>query len=528
MRIGLRLCRPTQSLRALHQPLRRGIFGFFESKETVVERKDEGSSALAPQGQTFNQNKPRALSKKEAYFEELRLQREKEDAETLRKKAESDFLEGSARKETDVTLRTLDYRTIILVNRQLLPSGSFKSLDDFKTFMVQAERQGADLSEELTEKILSGLLDYADQAGSELANAGFFPYFLYTLQTSVSYLTQPRLLTLVAAFMDVYCINDPPSWHALETQIVAKKDKFSLDEVVAILTHFANQGEGTDALYDHIETRLSREFTTLSTQKLVDVITSFFNRRVGRKEFVFDLLTEITARVSSDLSLVDMGVIRRLALCIRELGEQFQELQSQLFREIEEKVLEKKMDLTFKDCCLLAKAFGFDYGSARLFIALDAITLEELPEADLERVKLYVDGFLLSYKVTKEAFEVLDSKLSGFLPAISIFDSVHIAKAYYMLGHDQRPLVKQIEQKVLVALYNDWESMDQQTLYETVYSYTLTRMGSRELYRVLELVLGRRLLEIAKDRDMLKRLIRIYQESGMCSHQFLNRMKQLE
>jgi len=147
------MCRP---VRSLHCPLRRGIFGFFEPKETPVEKKDDASSELTPQGQTFNQNKPRTLSKREAYFEELRLQREKEDTKALKEKAELEFLEGTARKEADVTLRTLDYRTVIVVNRKWLPSGLFKDFEDFKEFMGQLERQRIDLTEESTSKILNG------------------------------------------------------------------------------------------------------------------------------------------------------------------------------------------------------------------------------------------------------------------------------------------------------------------------------------------------------------------------------------
>lgn len=515
-------------LRSLSLRLPRGFFGPFKQKPVEVEEREAPSTAMALRGQTFNQNRPRELSKKEAYFEELRVQREKEDKEARLRKSETEFLEGAARKEADVTLRTLDFRTIILVNQRWVPSGEFASLQAFKDFLHQLERRRFTLTEETAEKMLKGFLDFADQGAAELSASLFFQHFLGLLETTFSYFSRTDQFRLAAAFMDVYCISNPPLWHALETQVLARKDQFGIEELVETLTRFANQGEGTDMFFDALEARLMREMGSLSLARLVDVLTSYFNRKMGRKEFLLDLIGEIIRRLEGDLFLVDVGVVRRLALAVSDLGELFDPLKKRLFKAIEEQVLEKKMDLTFTDCCLFAKAFGFDNGSPRLMVALDALTEEELPQADLELTRLYVDGFLLSYKVSKNAFEVLDAKLIGFLSSLSLFESVRIAKAYFMLGHEGRPLVRLIEQKVLVALYNDWESLDPHSLYETVHSYCLTRLGSRELYRVLEMVLSRRLDTLAKDRVLIQRLVAIYRESGMCSHQFLTRMQRFE
>ena len=50
-------------------------------------------------------------------------------------------------------------------------------------------------------------------------------------------------------------------------------------------------------------------------------------------------------------------------------------------------------------------------------------------------------------------------------------------------------------------------------------------MGSREFYRLLEIVLSNRLLEFGKDEKFLTTIIDIYEKSGLCTPQFLESMK---
>lgn len=521
----------TRHMFRMTQTNMRMFFGLFKQSSNQPNHDDstnQPETAITMTGQTFNKNKNRQISTREARFEELRLMREKQDKERHKKEMETELYEGESRKEADVTLRTLDLRTIILVNQKWDKTSEFKTVNEFNDFLDQLEKSRTGLTEANAVKIMKGYIDFAEGGASEFIKSIFFNKFLEHLEITLSYFSEPSNFRLAARFMDLYCVDKPSLWHVLETQILAKKDKFVIGDLIEIVLSFSNQGEGTEMLFDTLEVRMLREMRSLSMQQLVDMLVSYFNRKMGRKEFLLKMLTEIIHMLKMDVIKVELEVLRKLSLVISELDELFDPIKVKLFDLIEERIIRNKPDLKFEDCCLFSKAFGFDFITQRLLRVLDAISEDELPRANFEQIRLYIDGFLLTYKISNKSFAVLDEKLPAMLPSLSLVESVRIAKAYYMLGFEKQPLVQLIEQKVLMSLYNEWETLEPTTLFDIVHSYCLTRLGSRELYRVIELVLSQRLHELGKDRELIQRLIAIYRESGMCTHQFLDKLKKLE
>lgn len=66
-------------------------------------------------------------------------------------------------------------------------------------------------------------------------------------------------------------------------------------ELLEILKHTSNQGEGTEHFYDQMEKRLGEDLKNLSISELALVLQIFFNVRRGTKDFVarvFDLITQ--------------------------------------------------------------------------------------------------------------------------------------------------------------------------------------------------------------------------------------------
>ena len=64
-------------------------------------------------------------------------------------------------------------------------------------------------------------------------------------------------------------------------------------------------------------------------------------------------------------------------------------------------------------------------------------------------------------------------------------------------------------------------------LIDVIKDYTVTRHGSRELYKFLEEVVKATIDDIMKDREALEALLVIYEHSGLCSEDTLCEIKGL-
>jgi hypothetical protein len=62
-------------------------------------------------------------------------------------------------------------------------------------------------------------------------------------------------------------------------------------------------------------------------------------------------------------------------------------------------------------------------------------------------------------------------------------------------------------------------------LLEITKAYTLTRTGSRKLYKLLEIVITHRWEEISKDAETLKLLFVYFSKSGLCSEPLMTRFE---
>ena len=81
----------------------------------------------------------------------------------------------------------------------------------------------------------------------------------------------------VAQFLDWYCIDDKLLWVNLEQFVLKKERIFTMKTYIKILSHFANQNEGSRDLYDFYEHLYnSKIFEEASAKDLISMIYAFY------------------------------------------------------------------------------------------------------------------------------------------------------------------------------------------------------------------------------------------------------------
>lgn len=180
-----------------------------------------------------------------------------------------------------------------------------------------------------------------------------------------------------------------------------------------------------------------------------------------------------------------------------------------MFEKIEAKVKDRFDEFNLAEICILAEAFGFEYGSDEFIQMLEKRVTNELPELEYEQILLVLRGFLFTYRDSKNIFNTIKSRLTAFFPRMDISTISMIAKAYHI---------------VIIGL----KKLDQVTpdqLFDVASNYSVTRTGSRELYKILEFVIREKMDDIAKNPEIARGLYYLYTTSGLCSPELIKKLQ---
>lgn len=503
------------------------IFGKEKRAETQVVVKAEGKKQINTFKPIQKQSAPRELTEAERYYLEYRREREKSEQELIKRQREIEELSDRVRREAEISLQTVDYRSIIISNFNILPDSEFKSVEEFQGFLERINFESKRLTEENCVRLIKGFLTFADKLTLDYIQRPAFISFQTNLAISLSYFKTPSNLATVAKLLDLFCLDSEDLWGSLETQVQTKMSFMDYNDLVSIIVHFSNQNEGTQKLYDSLEQCFTDKLKLMTTAQLVDIFVGYFNHRMGSRLFIERILRRIKEKLDDDLLVPEMCDLVKLTLILPEISDEFDIIRAEVYKSIESNVIDSKEKLNFKTCCYLAKGFGYDHGSPELFHTLNAMTESHLEEATLENLMNYAAGFLFTYRISPTALPIIIKKLDHFLPSVSPGNLAKIVKSLYILEQEKLPIVKRIEALLVQTLRESVQDISKEELFEITFSYCLTRIGSREFYRTLEIALVSRLEELALDKQLFENFIEVYEKSGLCSNSFIYRMRRL-
>lgn len=509
----------------------RYIFGFFKKNTNpveIVEKKPTKEDILDYYRANPHKKVKEEVSKVQKYYLELRKEREKKEREQEEIKNNINEASKRARREHEITIETFDHRSIMINNINILPSEDFKSAEEFLYYFNETCFNRIKLNEDNLLKLVQGFQTYAESISADQTGSPAFEYFLDSLRGYIGSFKDENTYVEILKFMDLYCIDYPELWAKAEKQLLRHSSLWSLSVVIELIGSFANQGQGSEKLYDHVEKKITDYMADLTSDELLIVLRSYFNVRKGTKSFIEKLLNRLVVHIADEEFSFELDYLLNVTLVLEYLEEQYSNIKNSLYNVIEQRIIDRKEELDMSYACAFARCYGFDNGSERLFHALETMASTDIEEFNVDEYKSYIEGFVFTYRISERHLDIILEKFNAFKFQFTPAFLAQFSKSLYILEKEGSKVMKDIEELLIDILKYDPSVLTKNDAYQLVYCYCLTRTGSREYYKLLELALATRLSEWGKDIEFIKELHYIYEKSGLCSFQFLKCLEQLK
>jgi hypothetical protein len=200
-----------------------------------------------------------------------------------------------------------------------------------------------------------------------------FRDFVRELGVSMITFNDEKTFVKTAQFLDWYCVEDKLLWVNLEQFVLKKERIFSAPSYVQLLSHFANQNEGTRDFYDFFEYLYSSAvFKGASTRELVTILYSFYQVHAGTIQFFKNLEGDLQERMNDKISTTDL---LRILQSFSEISSHF----SGLFVQLETLFLHRFDQMNPDELTCAASGFAISgFGSPLMFKYLENILLDHL------------------------------------------------------------------------------------------------------------------------------------------------------
>ena len=516
--------------------LRRSGKSFFKSLKDKLRgsAKGESSSIRSTEYEdslSYYRQKEKSTALQQSdmmkYFTQLKEMRLKEDSVKEAHRSLVEEANEAAVREEQVSLQFSNRRRILLSNINILPSRDFSGVSEFLHYFRSINFAETPLKEDNIILLLNGFLAHAGEVDSSELSTPNFQAFLTQMRARVEGFESPQTLLLLTRLLDVTCVDYPELWAKVERKTLKIWDKLSLESALTTIKMFANQGEGTEDLYLAFEAKLKEHRDSLELSQIVDSMQCFFNSGKGTVLFM-DQLLELTLEKLRTLPDPDFIALGKLCVVLSGFSKDFagQRNVPSLYVNIGRAIARAPHKLTPESACYFGLSFGFERGSKRFLGLLMRAAEQRLPTKDPSVFRESCEGFLFTYRADEEFLDKLLQDWEPLIPSLSPGFLAKMDKSLYIIEQEKRPASAVIQAKVLGLLKTQAAEMPIEDLIEIALAYNLTRSGSREFYRVLELVLKERLDEIARQPETLEKLIRMYTESGLCNIAFLEKMRE--
>lgn len=188
-----------------------------------------------------------------------------------------------------------------------------------------------------------------------------------------------------------------------------------------------------------------------------------------------------------------------------------------LIRRAKEVLLADVKSLTFEQTCRLAKALTFENLDDDTAIDLQNHIYPRLTRASLEEVRLFCEGFICSYLVDRDLYLQMHPVVLEHAAQFEISELMRLTRAVHNLEFREEPeMLALAQERALAHIKHGWQLLSVQEYFQLFLTFHLTRHGSRELYKLLELTFTQRLEDFKEETDYLRKISSILSTSGMC------------
>lgn len=458
---------------------------------------------------------PDEFLSKDQYLKKITEQRENEEKEEEESKKLQELYIKMKRREYEVSLSRVDFAKIQTDNINLIPKDSFQTIDELFYFLKNLSTRA---SEQNIEKCVKGLLSLADKIESKDLENPYYVQFLEVVRINIDLISESRNYILIAKFLDLFCVNDSKLWEKLERKVLNRQRGIPIKEYIEIFLHFANQKEGSDHFYDRCEEIFQINLETLSFEELFSVLQGYFNSKYGTKDFMLLLL----AKIKENLSRGNPHELIKLAF----ICTQSQNNLNNLLKAVEENLISSIDKLSFDDLTNCGIAFGSEDFHDKLFVIIEQKIMNNIKDITPLKIKQILEALAFNYKGSKELMIFLKPHILSNLNYFTPSDLAKIVKSYYILeAIESNDDFFRVMEKRIVSYLKDIKNIKNEELLEFVRCYCVTRNGSREFYKLLELVVDYRFKELIKNPEYVKGIFNFYSTSGFCSPELLKKFE---
>jgi len=158
--------------------------------------------------------------------------------------------------------------------------------------------------------------------------------------------------------MDFFCVSDSNLWVNLEMYTIRKDNLFSHQALIAILSHFAAQQEGSRDLYDFFEFMYtSNKFKDASTHEIITLLYSFYTVHAGSVHFLRLLYDDLLLRLDTKTTTFDL---LRVLQSYSEISKDY----PKLFIQLENLFIKRFEQMTLDELTTCASGFSISgYGT---------------------------------------------------------------------------------------------------------------------------------------------------------------------
>lgn len=359
-----------------------------------------------------------------------------------------------------------------------------------------------------------------------------FSSFILLLRNHFPSSSSASLLISAALFGDLYCVGEKGGyWEGLERKVLFMREKLKIDDFLIIFGCFARQKEGSEFFYERSEETIENGWNALGIEGLVGIMKCFYRVRLGTTRFVLRLLEKMEERLgeAGKECLIDFFEVYVHSSYVKE----------EVVGLVEEKFLKMLEGLSIVDMGRIASAFGTYRGSPSLFAILEKRIIGLLtPEAakiqtrtkldsviSLEELKMLLAGFMYTSRGSKPFFESLKPFLLLYLDELTTIEHSKLFKVVSMSGYQKEKGLQNYLEKKMVDRLKQVKEISVEEIMEIVKSTCTSRQGSREMFKLMELVVGYKLEEICKNSQVGMQIYRYYEHSGLCSSELILKME---
>jgi hypothetical protein len=381
---------------------------------------------------------------------------------------------------------------------------------------------------------IEGNNDNSEHLGSNLStplsasDLSSFSNFIMLIQSHLP--SASMKFTLAAAFFaDIYCLQKKDGfWEILERKVLFFREKLKIEDFLLIFGCFTRQREGSEYFYERSEEIIENKWGSLDTPTLIGILKSFYLVRYGTTRFVVRLLEKL------EEGLAEIG--KTSLIDFLEVYVHSSYMKEKVIEMLEEKF--KKMEgLSIGEIGRIATAFGSYRGSNALFAVLEDraraamgkdLRIEiknDTPTISLEELKIILSGFLFSSRGSKDFFETIKPILLHYIEQLTPIEYSKLFKFLSTNGYlKEKPMQIYLEKKI-VARLKEIKEINAEEIAEIVKNVCISRHGSRELYKLMELVVGHKIDEICNHPKAGSQIYRYYETSGLCSSELLGMLE---